>query len=106
MREGRPARVAPSDVRGAATPDMRLGDRSSGLLPYAIGIGALVALAGGFGMLAFAGLNLAHAVGGNAESPELNVAFGVLFGVAALALLCVAAIAGWWAWRLLRASGA
>jgi len=51
-------------------------DRSSGLLPYTVGIGALVALAGGFGMLAFAGLNLAHAVGGDAESPELNVAFG------------------------------
>ncbi|HET6615023.1 MAG TPA: hypothetical protein VFH62_03970 [Dehalococcoidia bacterium] len=72
------------------------------MLPYALAVGALVAVIGALVLFALGGLNLAYAAGGDAESPGLNAAFGALFIVAGLALLVAGAIAGWFAMRMRR----
>lgn len=73
------------------------------LLPYALGVGAALAVIGALALFSLGGLNLAYAAAGDAESPRLNAAFGALFIVAGLALLMAGAIAGWSAMRLRRA---
>jgi hypothetical protein len=72
------------------------------LLPYALGVGAVVAVIGALVLFSLGGLNLAYAAGGDAGSPGLNAAFGALFIVAGLALLMAGAIAGWSARRMRR----
>jgi len=72
------------------------------LLPYAVGIGAALAMFGALALFVLGGLNLAWAARGSTDSSALNAAFGVLFIVAALSLLAVAAIAAWFARSLLR----
>jgi hypothetical protein len=79
-------------------------DAVVGLLPYVLALGAALAVVGGLLLFAFAGLNLAHA-GGDAESPELNVAFGALLIVAGSALLGIGGLAGWLALRLRHGEG-
>jgi hypothetical protein len=63
------------------------------LLPYALVIGAVLAALGSLALFALGALNLAYAVDGDAESPELNAAFGALFILAGAALLAVGVIA-------------
>ena len=72
------------------------------LLPYAFVIGAVLAGLGSLALFALGALNLAYAVDGDGESPELNAAFGALFIVAGAALLAVGVIAARFAMAWLR----
>ena len=70
------------------------------MLPYAVGLGSVLAFVGALALAGFGAVNLWHASFGDAESPGLNAAFGALFLVAAAALLFVSGLAASLALRL------